>query len=79
MLIPREKHVALLFVGGKVQGEVLRSAQNDSMVDECMDVTLTSATLPVQISGVVSAGFSFSPECLPEADPMSLDKWERIG
>jgi hypothetical protein len=49
------------------------------MADECMDVTPINATLPVQLSGVVSAGFSFSPECLPEADSMSLDKWERIG
>jgi len=57
----------------------LRCAQNDSMADECMDVTLTSATLPVRISGVVSVGFSFSPESLPEADSMSLDKWGRIG
>lgn len=32
-----------------------------------------------QLSGVVPAGFSFSRECLPEADSMSLDKWERIG
>ena len=54
-------------------------AQNDSIADECMDVTLTSATLPAQISGVTSAGFSFSPECPPEADSMSLDKWGRIG
>ena len=57
----------------------LRCAQNDSMADECMDVTLTSATLPVRISGVVSVEFSFSRECLPEADSMSLDKWGRIG
>ena len=49
------------------------------MADECMDVTPTNATLPLQISGVVSAGFSFSPECLPETDFMSLDKWGRIG
>jgi hypothetical protein len=39
-----------------------------------MDVTLTSATLPMQLNGVVSARFSFSPECLPEADSMPLDK-----
>jgi len=49
------------------------------MADECMDVTPTNATLPLQISGVASAGFSFSPECLQETDSMSLDKWERIG
>jgi hypothetical protein len=44
-----------------------------------MDVTLASATLPVQISGVASAAFPFSPECLPEADPMSLDRQQKIG
>jgi hypothetical protein len=49
------------------------------MADECMDVTLTSATLPVQFSGVVSVEFSFSRECLPEADSMSFDKSGRIG
>jgi len=27
----------------------------------------------------VRVGFSLSPECLPEADSMSLDKWGRIG
>ena len=54
-------------------------AENDSMADECMDVTATNATLPAQISGVASAEFSFSPECLPETDFMSLYKCERIG
>jgi hypothetical protein len=49
------------------------------MTDECMDVTLTAAILAAQLSGVASVGFSFSPECVPEADSMSLDKWERIG
>ena len=54
-------------------------AQNDSMPDECIDVTITSATLPLQLSGVVGAAFPFSPECLPEADPMSLDRQQKIG
>jgi hypothetical protein len=49
------------------------------MADECMDVTPAKATLPVQTSGAANAEFSFSPECLPETDSMSLDKWERIG
>jgi hypothetical protein len=49
------------------------------MADECTDVTLTTATLRVQLSGVVSAGFLFSPECLPETDSMSLDKWGTVG
>ena len=48
------------------------------MADECTDVTPTNATLPL-ISGAANAGFSFSPECPPETDFMSLDKWERIG
>jgi hypothetical protein len=55
------------------------TTQNDSLAGECIDGTLTSATVPVQTSGAASAGFSFSPECLPEADSLSLDKWERIG
>ena len=49
------------------------------MADECIDVTLASATVPAQLSGVVSVGFSLSPECLPDADSMSLDKWGRVG
>ena len=36
------KHRALLFVGGKVQSEILRSAQNDSMADECTNVRLNN-------------------------------------
>ncbi len=70
----REKHVALPFGDGKVQSEILRSAQNDSMAGECTDITLASATVPVQLSGAVSAGFALSPQCLPEADSVSLDK-----
>ena len=35
----------------------------------------SSSGVSVQLSGVVSAGFSFSPERLSEADSMSLDKW----
>ena len=34
----------LPFLSGKVQSEILRSAQNDSMADECTDVTLASAS-----------------------------------
>jgi hypothetical protein len=41
------KHLASLFVGGEVQSEILRSAQNDSMADGCRDVTLSSAIGPV--------------------------------
>ena len=40
------KHLASLFVGGEVQSEILRSAQNDSMADECMHGTLSSVVNP---------------------------------
>ena len=39
----------------------------------------SSSGVPVQPSGVASAGFSLSPERLPEADSVPLDKWVRIG
>ena len=42
------KHLALLFLGRKVQSEILRSAQNDSMADECRNVTLSSAIHPLK-------------------------------
>ena len=42
------KHLASLFVGGEVQSEILRSAQNDSMADECRNVTLSSAIHPLK-------------------------------
>jgi hypothetical protein len=43
-MLSAAKHLALLFVGGKVQSEILRCAQNDSLADGCTDVTLSSAT-----------------------------------
>jgi hypothetical protein len=42
------KHLALLFVGGRVQSEILRFAENDSMADVRADVTLSSATDPLR-------------------------------
>jgi len=45
-MLSAAKHLALLFVGGKVQSEILRSAQNDSMADECTDVRPSSASDP---------------------------------
>jgi hypothetical protein len=48
VMLSAPKHLALIFLGGKVHSKILRSAQNDSLGDECTHVTLSSAIAPLK-------------------------------